>query len=253
MNLRWSALQNANEYRLEVSKTSQFSTLTHSETLVTTSTDIAGLDFNSQYFWRVKPINSCGQGSYSEVGTFKTFTVNCGTYSAAEMPTQISDAIGGLPKSTFVNLDIFDQVVIQDFNVNVSIDHSYIQDISLFLITPDNNRIKLSQNIGGSQDDYRQTVFDQESPNPIVFALAPFTGNFRPLEDLSVLNGNYLKGRWRLEVQDNYDDNLVGYIDAFSVTVCYRGQVIIDSDNDGISDLLDNCPCLLYTSPSPRD
>ena len=242
VNLRWSALQNAKEYRLEVSKTSQFSTLTHSETLVTTSTDIAGLDFNSQYFWRVKPINSCGQGSYSEVGTFKTFTVNCGTYSAAEMPTQISDAIGELPKSTFVNLDIFDQVVIQDLNVNLSIDHSYIQDISLFLITPDNNRIKLSQNIGGSQDDYRQTVFDQESPNPIVFALAPFTGNFRPLEDLSVLNGNYLKGRWRLEVQDNYDDNLVGYIDAFSVTVCYRGQVVIDSDNDGISDLLDNCP-----------
>ena len=242
VNLNWSALQNANEYKVEVSKTNTFSTLTHSGTVVTASAEVAGLDFNTQYYWRVKPINFCGEGAYSDVATFRTYTVSCKTYSADELPTQILDAIGGLPKTTLVNLDIFDQVIIQDLNVNVSVDHSYIEDISLFLITPENDRIKLTQNIGGSQDDYRQTVFDQESSNSIVFALPPFTGNFRPLEDLSVVNGNYLRGRWKLEAQDNYDDNLVGNIEAFSITACYRGEVIEDSDSDGVSDLLDNCP-----------
>ena len=77
-----------------------------------------GLDFSTDYFWRVKPINACGQGTYSEVGTFKTYTVNCNTYSAEGLPTQIKDAVGSVARTTVVNLDIYDQVVIQDLNVN---------------------------------------------------------------------------------------------------------------------------------------
>ena len=242
VSLSWTTLQNASEYAIEVSKSETFSSLTHSKTVDSSSTTLKGLDFSSAYFWRVKPINTCGEGAYSEVGTFRTYTVNCNTYSADGLPTQIKDALGSIVKTTAVNLDIYDQAVIQDLNVNVSIDHSYIGDISLYLVAPDNTRIKLSQNIGDDQDDYRDTVFDQESSRSIVFALPPFTGSFRPQGDLSVLNGKSLKGRWTLEVKDWYDDFVVGSLDAFSITVCYRGNVVVDSDNDGVADVLDNCP-----------
>ena len=242
VSLSWTALPNASKYIIEVSKSEAFTSLTHSKTVYSSFSTLEGLDFSTDYFWRVKPINSCGQGTYSEVGAFRTYTVNCNTYSAEGLPAQIKDAVGSIARITVVNLDIFDQAVIQDLNVNVSLDHNYIGDISLYLVAPDNTRIKLAQNIGDDQEDYKDTVFDQESPRPIVFALAPFTGSFRPQEDLSVLNGKTLKGRWSLEIEDWYDDFLAGSLDAFSITVCYRGNVVLDSDNDGVSDLLDNCP-----------
>ena len=136
--------------------------------------------FNTAYFWRVKPIKCLWRRTYSEVGNFRTFTVNCETYRADGLPTKISDAMGSLEKSTAVNLDIYDQAVIQDLDVNVSIDHGYIGDISLYLVAPDNTRIKLAQNLGDDQDDYRDTVFDQEGTGSIVFALPPFTGSLDP-------------------------------------------------------------------------
>ena len=247
VSLSWTALQNANEYIVEVSKSEVFSSLSHIKTVNSSSTDIGGLNFSTSYFWRVKPVNDCGEGTYSEVGTFRTFTVNCGTYSTSGLPTQIIDAIGGLAKTTAVDLDINDQAIIQDLNVNVSIDHSYIGDISLYLVAPDNTRVKLSQNLGDDQDDYKNTVFDQEATGSIVFALPPFTGSFRPQEDLSIFNGKNLKGRWTLEIVDWYDDLIVGSVDLFSISVCYRGTVVLDADNDGIADVLDNCP----TIPNP--
>ena len=152
--------------------------------------------------------------------------------------------MGSIVKTTDVNLDIYDQAVVQDLDVNVSIDHGYIGDISLYLVAPDNTRIKLAQNLGDNQDDYRDTVFDQESSSPIVFAVPPFTGRYRPQGDLSVFNGKNLKGRWKLEVQDRYDDSIVGFVNTFSITVCYRGNVVLDTDNDGVSDNFDNCPSI---------
>ena len=250
VSLSWTAHQNATEYGVEVSKSETFSSLTHSKTVFSTSTSLVNLDFSSVYFWRVKPINSCGEGGYSEAGNFRTYTVNCKTYNVEELPVQIKDAMGSIVKTTDVNLDIYDQAIVQDLDVNLTIDHGYIGDISLYLVAPDNTRIKLAQNLGDNQNDYIDTVFDQESPNPIVFAVPPFTGRYRPQGDLSVLNGKNLKGRWKLEVQDQYDDSIVGFVNTFSITVCYRGNVVLDTDNDGVSDNFDNCPSIPNTDQS---
>ena len=244
VSLSWTAHQNATQYGIEVSKSETFSSLTHSKTVFSTSTSLENLDFSSVYFWRVKPINSCGEGGYSEAGNFRTYTVNCKTYNVEELPVQIKDAMGSIVKTTDVNLDIYDQAIVQDLDVNLTIDHGYIGDISLYLVAPDNTRIKLAQNLGDNQNDYIDTVFDQESSSPIVFAVPPFTGRYRPQGDLSVLNGKNLKGRWKLEVQDRYDDSIVGFVNTFSITVCYRGNVVLDTDNDGVSDNFDNCPSI---------
>jgi subtilisin-like proprotein convertase family protein len=253
VSLSWTAVPNASEYRVEVSRDEIFSSLIQSETVGINSAQVEGLDFSSQYFWRVQPLNNCGEGAYSESDSFRTFTVNCNTYSATNLPKQIRDAVGSLAKTTFVDLDVYDQVVMEDLNVNISIDHGYVGDLSLFLIAPDDTTIKLAQNLGDYQDDYSQTVFDQESLTPIVFALPPFTGNYRPIGDLSVLNGKNLKGRWTLVVEDNANNFITGLLNEFSITVCYRGDVVLDSDNDNIPDVLDNCPSIPNAEQSDID
>jgi subtilisin-like proprotein convertase family protein len=253
VSFTWTAIQNASEYRVELSRDENFSSLAHSETVGVNSAQVEGLDFSSKYYWRVQPLNNCGEGAYSESGSFRTFMVNCNTYSATNLPQQIRDAVGGLTKVTYVDLDVYDQVVMEDLNVNISINHGYVGDLSLFLIAPDETIIKLSQNLGDYKNNYNQTVFDQESSSPIVFALAPFTGIYRPIGDLSVLNGKNLKGRWTLAIEDNVDNFITGLLNEFSISVCYRGDVVLDSDNDNIPDVLDNCPSIPNTDQSDID
>ena len=54
--------------------------------------------------------------------------------------------MGSIVKTTDVNLDIYDQAIVKDLDINLTIDHDYIGDISLYLVAPDNTRIKLAQN-----------------------------------------------------------------------------------------------------------
>ena len=250
VSLSWTSLQNADQYTVEVSKSETFSSSTLSKSVESSSTTIEGLDFSTTYFWRVKPNNACGEGAYSEVGSFSTYSVNCNTYDASGLPTRIVDAKGGFTEITRVNLDIYDQAVIEDINVNLSIDHSYIEDISIYLVAPDNTKVKLAQNLGDDQEDFTETVFDQEATVPVVFALPPFTGRYRPQGDLSVFNGKNLKGRWRLEVEDRFDDLILGFVNVFSISVCFKGSVVLDSDNDGVPNNLDNCPTISNTDQS---
>lgn len=253
VSLSWTAIGNASDYHLEISKSETFSSLVHSNTVNTLSASPKGLDYSTQYFWRVRPLNACGLGSFSEVGTFKTFTVNCKNYAATELPLRMNDGIGTLARSTLVNLDVYDKAIIEDLNVNVSIKHSYVEDLSLFLIAPDETKVKLTQNLGGYQDDYLQTVFDQESSESIVFGLPPFTGSYRPIGDLSSMNGKNLNGRWILEVEDNFGNFISGLLTEFSITFCYRGDVVLDSDNDNIPDITDNCPSIFNPDQSDSD
>ncbi len=252
VSLTWTAHPNASEYRLEISKDQSFLSLVHSETLTTPSTHVKDLDFSSLYYWRVQPLNLCANGPYSETGSFRTYTVNCSDYNVDQLPKRISDAIGGSAKTTRVYLDVYDQAVIQDINVNLSLEHSYIEDISIFLIAPDNTRIKLTQSLGGDGNDYYQTVFDQEASSSIVFALPPFKGAFRPLGDLSLLNGKSLKGRWTLQIDDQFE-GYSGSLTEFSIRVCYRGAVVLDSDDDDVPDTLDNCPSVPNSDQSDSD
>ena len=55
---------------VELSRDENFSSLAHSETVGVNSAQLQGLDFSSQYYWRVQPLNNCGEGAYSESGSF---------------------------------------------------------------------------------------------------------------------------------------------------------------------------------------
>ena len=249
VTLTWEVETNASSYILEIAKDVNFSNIILSTSTIMSSYFLKNLDFAEEYFWRVKPLNICGNGAFSEIRIFNTTLVNCKNYSPSSLPLQINDSQGDLTGITKATVNIFDKALIEDINVKISIEHNYIEDISIYLIAPNQNRIKLSQNLGGNLDNYINTVFDQESSNPIVFGLPPFTGSFSPIEDLSGLYGEEMKGEWIIQIEDNFEGSSGNLIDA-ELQICYSGEIILDTDNDSIADFKDNCPTIANNDQS---
>ena len=248
--LSWAKDINVNSYRLELSKSENFEDIILTKNTSLTSFTLNNLAFATDYYWRVKSINPCEESNFT-TNKFSTIIVNCNTYTADDLPQRIKDS-NNLSGVTNVDLNIIDMAIIEDLNVHVSIDHSYIGDISIKLLTPDNKLIKLSQNLGDKLKDYTNTVFDQEAEDPIVFAIPPFTGSYRPFESLSSLRGKNLNGRWRLIIEDNFD-GVSGFLKDFSIAACYKGEVLSDSDLDMIADIDDNCPNTANTDQLDSD
>lgn len=71
--LTWNADSNALTYDVEVSDDSGFTNIVASSNVATNSYTVTpSLNQTTQYYWRVRPVNDCGIGSYSAVSTFTT-------------------------------------------------------------------------------------------------------------------------------------------------------------------------------------
>jgi len=92
--------------------------------------------------------------------------------------------------------------VITNVTVTVSIQHTFDSDLVIALFAPDNTRILLSNDRGGSGHGYTNTVFDDQAPVSIASGAAPFTGSFRPEIPLAGLDGKNPNGTWTLQVND---------------------------------------------------
>lgn len=84
----WSAVESANSYQLQISKQLDFSTIAqeHGELTEATCT-VSGLELYTDYFWRVRAINSGGAGEFSAVFRFKTGATEVSMHSLTELPS----------------------------------------------------------------------------------------------------------------------------------------------------------------------
>lgn len=86
--------------------------------------------------------------------------------------------------------------------VKLNIDHTYTSDLSISLISPTGERVSLVTNAGASGDNFRETLFSDDATLNISNSQAPFTGTFKPNEQLSLFNDKDANGQWTLEVAD---------------------------------------------------
>ncbi|MCX8126718.1 MAG: proprotein convertase P-domain-containing protein, partial [Dehalococcoidia bacterium] len=94
--------------------------------------------------------------------------------------------------------------IIRDLDVRVTIMHSRDQDLTAYLIAPDGTTITLFRKVGGSGANFIETVLDDEASQSISGGpRPPFTGSFKPAEQLSVFDGKNISGQWALRVVDN--------------------------------------------------
>jgi hypothetical protein len=120
-------------------------------------------------------------------------------------------------------VEITDHFIVSDLDVRISITHTNVFDLQIFLQSPVGTRICLNmydfrEFFEGA--NYTQTVFDDEAELSIKQAEAPFTGRFRPIEPykLAEFDGVDLYGPWRLQIYDAWDWD-TGTLDSFELVI----------------------------------
>jgi len=99
-------------------------------------------------------------------------------------------------------LDVSGVGRINELELRLNLTHTYTADLQITLIAPDGTRVLLASGVGGSGDNFTDTVFSDDADVAIQGGAAPFTGVFRPMQPLSVLRGTQADGRWQLEIRD---------------------------------------------------
>lgn len=78
LSLDWQTVTNAENYNYQYSTDNSFATYSQGN-VSANNVEISGLDFSTEYFWRVKAINSEDESEWSEVWSFETMEMPLGT------------------------------------------------------------------------------------------------------------------------------------------------------------------------------
>ena len=142
----------------------------------------------------------------------------CSTFTSTDVPKTISDLA-----SATSTVGVSAGGTVSDINVKIGgLTHTYDADLDIYLRHPDGTEVLLSDDNGGSGDNYTNTVFDDEAATAITAGAAPFTGSFKPEALLSGFDGKTAAGTWTLRVYDDASAD-TGQLTAWSVTVCTSG------------------------------
>ncbi|MEQ8703548.1 MAG: zinc-dependent metalloprotease family protein [Phaeodactylibacter sp.] len=229
-NLSWAASAFADHYELEVATSPAFGGATVvAETLSDTTYDLSGLQEFTVYYWRVMPVNECGAQASVEWSSFQTLGNNCAVYADTE-PDLVIPADGTGDFSTTLITD--GNFTIQDLNVGLVIDHTWLGDLSATLASEDGTTITLfdqpgvpGSDFGCSQndmlvdfdDDALLTADDFENTCEVSGPYA-ISGSFQPVGPLSSFAGLPAAGTWTLTISDAFNQDggslVIWYIEA---------------------------------------
>jgi subtilisin-like proprotein convertase family protein len=171
-----------------------------------------------------------------------TFRVGTGapgapvTFTYAGPPVPIPDGTGVTPGAPVVATlpvaGLLSNVIDVDLRIDgtlcstadgattVGIDHTWVGDLGITLVSPASTGVLAIAGAGGSGNNFCQTLLDDESGGPSIQSAgsgsAPFTGSFTPNSPLSALDGENGNGAWGLQVQDFFAQD-TGNVRAFSL------------------------------------
>ncbi|TAH46580.1 MAG: choice-of-anchor D domain-containing protein [Gammaproteobacteria bacterium] len=144
----------------------------------------------------------------------------CTTYTSTNVPQTIPTG----PGSVSSTLTIPGNPRIADLNVELNLDHTFMQDIDAHLISPAGNDNGLFTDIGAATVGGPQTsmnlVFDDEAGLPPAFTLsASFHVQPELAYRLSWFDGEDAGGTWTLQLRDDATGD-GGTLNSWSITVC---------------------------------
>jgi subtilisin-like proprotein convertase family protein len=182
---------------------------------------LAGLEECSNYLYSVASTDPAGNAALDDHGgvyyRFTTGAADLASYTSIDGPVAIPD---NDPAGRASTIPVADNRTVTDVNVTVNVTHTYDSDLTLYLITPAGTSVTLAAKRGGTGDNFRNTVFDDEATIPIASGTPPFTGSFVPETPLSAADGISSLGAWKLKAVDSSADD-TGTIDNWTLTLSF--------------------------------
>ncbi len=122
------------------------------------------------------------------------------------------DAGGAIPETETSGISIFTFTApdigeeISNLDVRFSAAHTFNSDLEVSLQSPAGTVFELFSRIGGSGDNFQDTLLDDTAANSLEDGEAPFDGSFSPTQEggLAVFNGENSAGVWTLTVNDTF-------------------------------------------------
>ncbi len=229
--LEWEDTAAYSSYDVQVATDLAFTNIIETSTVFNNTYTPSNLIYETTYFWRVKPINGCGEGNFSAPFSFTTIEFNCDNNSAEGLPLNISAT--GTP-TIISKIPFYDDMALADINVNIELDHTYLADLVVKLISPTGTTVVLLSSSCGDLQNINAT-FDDDAPNFDCNGDPAISGMVKPLGSLSSFVGESIFGEWTLEINDNAASD-GGALKAFSLDICIEGAFRPDADNDGVFD-----------------
>ena len=233
--LSWKAVPDANVYDVEVATNPSFEagTLVASAYNVSIdSFDIPSLLNQSQaYYWRVRPENECGLAAWSEPFVFMVQAQTCNTFSATDLPKNISS--NGTP-TIESKITIPTGGAVSDVNVKkVQGYHDFFGDLEVRLVRPTGGNVLLFKNRCSSYAGNFDIAFDDIAN--AVFSCPPpqNAAQSKPVESLSAFNGQNAAGEWILRVKDNTPSSggqMIGFQLELCSSVSLSGPFIVNNN-----------------------
>lgn len=134
------------------------------------------------------------------------FVRNTGFYDTTFASQDVPITITSARETSFVSI-LNNPVAktILDVNVLINAEHTFDADLQFSLISPEGTEIVLAGGVGWDGNNFTNTILDDDADIAIdsSLALPPFTGRFKPIDKLWLLDGENSLGQWKLRVVDN--------------------------------------------------
>jgi subtilisin-like proprotein convertase family protein len=131
--------------------------------------------------------NTVSRNAWFLAGNFKTETIPDASAAGLQGPLSTT-TVGGKSVKQAIAL--------------VNIHHTWDADLSFSVRSPTGVVVSLASAVGGSGDDFNQTVFRDDAATSISAGSPSFRGDYRPLQPLSALINQPLAGTWRIDIAD---------------------------------------------------
>ncbi|MDI1256705.1 MAG: M12 family metallo-peptidase, partial [Flavobacterium sp.] len=228
--LQWTDLSSASSYLVQISTDPTFATITESATVVNaTSYQTTLLTQGTINYWRVKPINPCLQGAFSEVYSFQIANDLCRTYNSVYFDN-IDAASNNTWETNSTNavaakINVTDNIEISDVNFTMVATHPLLSDIKMQFSGPTGifaeiyNRDCSGANFNVTFDDDLGTAL----PIPCTTGL---TGTKLSSQALSKFDGSTSLGVWTLLATDRVSNTSGGTFTSLSIQICGKLQIV---------------------------
>ena len=184
-NFVWQSNENASSYDIQIATDSNFNNIVESGTVSLNNFTTNNLNPNTQYFWRVKPKNTCSEGVFSSIFSFTT-------QAPPYCESTFTDEAGGTEHITRVVFNTID-----NSSGNDTVDgYQNFTSISTNVKRGETHSISVTFNTGGYRDQCfvyidwnRDFIFDNNSEKYDLGQAIDADGNVNTT-NLSTLTGN---------------------------------------------------------------